>query len=228
MGADEPAWAALPPADAEQTWTTKQTFPADGTNCPVFTGDHLNDIDAFTMVDLNDGDPATLYVRPVNGGICYLKDGIVLTAADLPLAVESGGTGATSLAGAGISYRVGNAIDLTGQTGDIADQTLLATAHPAGFYRIMVHISCTTAGAAGSLTFANVKFSDGIAHTATLVLNNTTGDVYAGLTSTNRCAFASRAFYSSGGAAITCGTYVGTYNTNPQYSFRARLEYLGA
>lgn len=145
-----------------------------------------------------------------------------------PVPIANGGTGQTTLAAAGLGYAVGTPVNLTGQTGNIADQTLLATGHAAGFYTVLLNVLCTYAGAAGSLTYCQVKWGDGAAHTNTVTMNNSGAGSSCLLTNTIYAADGASTFYSDGSAAITCNTANGTYTTNPTYTFRGRLRYSGA
>ena len=226
----------IPVVDSARTWTTKQTFPADGTNAPVFTGDNAVDVrPAFVMVNDEEGNIATLRVfNDVDSGDCVLQPGAVHTSASLttqPLTLTQGGTGASTLAGAGITYRVGTPYDGTALTGDVAAQTLLAASHPAGFYSVLVYMRCTTAGTAGSINNAIVVHHDGFgSYAITVGGTNAPGSAanYLDLTSTNRRLQGIANFYSDGSTAITIAFGGGTYNGGPQYTARVRLAYLGA
>ena len=124
---------------------------------------------------------------------------------------------------------VGSPVNLTGQTGDVANQTLLATGHAAGFYKVLLYAQCTTAGTSGSMTYPQVKYNDGDGNrTSTVIINSQAAGANINLTQNYYTSGGAFTFYSGGGAAITCNTASGTYNGSPQYSLRARLVYLCA
>jgi hypothetical protein len=150
------------------------------------------------------------------------------------LAVADGGTGASTLAGAGIVTAVGTPYNGTGLTGNLSAQTLLASSHAAGFYRVNVYMLCTTAGTTGDETYAFLGFNDGSATRAWRVAGNSYTGNYQGFlslattTASTTKLLAIHPFYSDGSVAITISTGSGTYTGSPQYTLRARLEYLGA
>ena len=135
-------------------------------------------------------------------------------------------------AAAGITTFVGTPYDGIGLTGDNTAQTILTASHAAGFYRISVYCQTTTAGAAGSVTKIFCVYNDGTStKTSHVGLNNIYDAAYEQtfrLTNTVLNYNGVRTFYSSGSAAITVYNAGGTYNTNPVFNIRARLEYLGA
>ena len=151
-----------------------------------------------------------------------------------PIPQANGGTGATSLAAAGIQPAIPlsaayTPINWTGKTGDVADASILATSHTAGFYRLSVYYRCTVAGSAGSLTTLSVTFSDGAATTSLVPCSyNSAITSTLLMTGTWHIYLGGLVFYSAGSAAITLKASGGTYNGSPQYTVRARLEYVGA
>lgn len=223
----------IPTVDATRSWTTKQTFPTDGTNCPAFEGSSDDEKPAFSIRNYSPPESydydTTLDVVGTGGGRCILHSGLVFTDTNI-INVTFGGTGAATLAGAGITTFVGTPWNGVGLTGDTTQQTLLATGHAAGMYRITVYGRCTTAGATGSATTVYCTYNDGA--TANIVLGCLTQSgllsEYFGLATTSSIRAGTYDFYSSGNAAITCRNDNGIYNTNPVFNIRARLEYLGA
>ena len=219
-----------------QTLTGKKTFPADGTNAPVFVGDVTTELKpALVITEDNDGDPQTLnvYASPVVGsGVCMLTGGSVFTT-ETTVLVANGGTGASTLAGAGITTFVGTPWNGTGLTGDAAGVHYLMTTatNVPGFYRISVYGRCTTAGTAGSFTIIYVRSNDGTSTGATAVILDpapgATPTISFPLTFTTVVVRGTITVYSaSGDIEIWNGS--GTYNDSPVFTIRARLEYLGA
>ncbi len=126
---------------------------------------------------------------------------------------------------------VGTPVNLTGQTGNISAQTMLAASHTAGMYRLEVYAHCTTAGTTGDLVGIKQTWNDGNDAQDRIAGLQSQGAVVAntlGLAGQGNFSRGSLTFYSSGSAAITLSTAGGTHAGNPRYTLRARLIYLGA
>ncbi len=122
--------------------------------------------------------------------------------------------------------------NLTAQTGNIGATTLLtSSANSSGMFRVSFYLKTTTAGSAGSLVKATVAYNDGAAQTADILLTNAIATPAApainhDLTINNNDSYGSAIVYADASTAITFTT-TGTYNTNPAYTLRARIEALG-
>jgi hypothetical protein len=221
----------IPTVDATRSWTTKQTFPTDGTNCPAFEG--FNDVlkPAFTIRNYSPPESydydTTLDVVAVDNGTCILRPGVVFTDANI-IGVSYGGTGASTLAGAGIVTMVGTPYNQTGLSASVGATTLLA-APVTGFYKAMGWAVVTTKGVAGDLIRMRVQFNDGGASRDNYMLHYISGAVYNNWNASDVYHGSSwHEFYAVSGTAISFTTTVVNSTGVMRYSLRARLKYLGA
>ena len=216
--------------DATRTWATKQTFPSDGTNAPLFSGGTSDEpvaalkIKGYSAEHEQDG---TLSVINFGGGTgdCYLRSGLVLVSGDM-IPVSTGGTGATTLAGAGITTFVGTPYNGVGLTGNGSQQTLLATGHAAGMYRLVAVIRPTTV--TGEDFTILTLFCKDVVTTNVNPTPDPIADGAAVLTDTAIPTSYCYPFYSTGNAAIKIQLSNGSYTAGMAFNCRARLEYLGA
>jgi hypothetical protein len=213
--------------DATRTWTTKQTFPSDA-YAPEMGKIELGHATDTTLTRTGAGDIA------VEGNHVYRAGGTDVAVAD-------GGTGASTLAGAGIATMVGTPCNEIGRTTSIdgGGHILLAGPHAAGMYRVNLYLECTTAGTTGAKIYVEI-LTGGLADPeGEGVYSFTCGMVRGGtglmvkdcvLTGTFIYYLSSIPFYSNGGSAgydtILFTTLTDT--GDPAYTLRARLEYLGA
>jgi hypothetical protein len=123
--------------------------------------------------------------------------------------------------------------NLTAQTGNIAATTLLTSSSASsGMFRVSFYIKTTTAGTAGvATTKITVAFNDGAAQTidVPLLIESAAAPVFLNshdLGTNNAASAGTVVVYSAASNAITFTT-TGTYTGSPQYTLRARIEYLG-
>lgn len=157
-----------------------------------------------------------------------------LATVDSPCPIANGGTGATTLAGAGIPYVVATAAHAD-VAASILTTTLLATA-PAGYYRATFYLRVSTTGDPGDYAIPKIMFYDASTSTVraayfdsadgAMQLSDPTAFLLDG--SSTRVPSASIMFYHS---EVTKNiSYSLTFNVggSPVGQFRLKLEYLGA
>lgn len=148
------------------------------------------------------------------------------------LPVANGGTGATTLLGAGISASVGSA-NLTGQAA-AKTATTLFTPSATGFYRISVYLQVTTPGTTsvlGGTTGAVITYNDGdgnVAQSDTVALATTAGGIAinaaGNTTATNLNG--SVVIYARTGVAVQYAIGYTSTGTAMQYAAHIRAEAL--